>query len=92
MYKTFKENLCQQRGFQDKTTQKISKWELYNVTRNPEEWITYIELLRGDLQKTDVHTDELEIMTHVLSNLQNNTEPPRKFYNLNYKIKTRTLV
>ena len=48
---------------------KFSKYELYEVTRNPEEWITKLELLRGYLQKLDVHIDESEMITHILSNL-----------------------
>ena len=38
-------------------------------TRDPEEWITVIELLRGTLRKLGVINDNVEIMTHILSNL-----------------------
>ena len=31
---------------------KFTKCKLDDVTRNPEEWITELELIRGDLQKT----------------------------------------
>ena len=48
---------------------KISKCKLDDVTRNPEEWITQLELLRGDLRKLDVKIDGSEMMTHILSNL-----------------------
>ena len=34
--------------FQDKTTQEIRKSELDDVTIDPEEWITGIELFRDD--------------------------------------------
>ena len=39
------------RIFQDKTMQEICKSELYDVTRDPECWITELERLRGNLQK-----------------------------------------
>ena len=48
---------------------KFAKFKLYDITRNPEEWVTELDLLRGDLQKLYVHIDNSEIMTHILSNL-----------------------
>ena len=36
---------------------KFAKGELYDVTRNPKKLNTNIEILRGDLQKLDVHID-----------------------------------
>ena len=48
---------------------KISKFELDDVTRDPEDWIAELELLRGDLQKLGFIIDDVEIMTHILSNL-----------------------
>ena len=48
---------------------KLSKSELDNVTRDPEDWITELELLRGDLRKLGVIIDDVEITTHILSNL-----------------------
>ena len=44
---------------------KFFKCELYDVTRNPEEWIT--KILRGVLQKLDVKIDDSEMMTYILS-------------------------
>ena len=41
---------------------KFSKLELYDVTRNPKEWITCLELLRGDLQILDVHIGEISVL------------------------------
>ena len=32
---------------------KPAKYKIYDVTRNPEEWITDLKLLRGDQQKLD---------------------------------------
>ena len=48
---------------------KFYKCELDDVTRNPKEWITDIELLIVDLQNSDVHIDDSEMMTQILSNL-----------------------
>ena len=48
---------------------KFTKCELEVVARNPEEWLTELELLRGYLQKCDVHLDDSKNMTHILSNL-----------------------
>ena len=36
---------------------------------NPEEWITDIELIRRYLQEPEVHINNSEIMTHILSDL-----------------------
>ena len=48
---------------------KFDKCKIYYVTRKHNEWITKIELLRGDLQKLDIQIDNPEIMSHILSNL-----------------------
>ena len=48
---------------------KFTKCELDDVTRDPEYWITELELLREDLRKLGVIIDGAEIMTHILSNL-----------------------
>ena len=48
---------------------KFSKYELYGVTINPKEWITELEIFRGDLQKLNVHIDDSEMISSVLSNL-----------------------
>ena len=50
--------------------------KLDDVTRDPKEWITEIELFRVDLQNLDVHIDDSEMMTHILSNL------PEAYYNI----------
>ena len=36
---------------------EFAKYELDDVTINTEEWITNIELLRGDLQKIEAHIE-----------------------------------
>ena len=48
---------------------KISISNLDVVTRDPKDWITVIELLRGNLRKLGVIIDDVEMMTHTLSNL-----------------------
>ena len=48
---------------------KLAKYELNDITRNPKEWITDIELLRVYLQKLDIHIDDSEMMTHILLEL-----------------------
>ena len=48
---------------------KIARYKLDEVTRNPEELITELELLREDLQKMDIYIDNSEMMTHILFNL-----------------------
>ena len=35
----------------------FAKWELDDVSRNTEKWITELEVLRGDLQTIDVQCD-----------------------------------
>ena len=37
---------------------KFSKCKLYDVTINHKEWITEIEIIRGDLQNMDVKIDD----------------------------------
>ena len=48
---------------------KFAKCELDDVTRDPEEWITDLELFRGYLLKLGVIIDDVEMMTQILSNL-----------------------
>ena len=48
---------------------KIAKSELYDVTRDAEDWISELELLRGDLRKLGVIIDDAKMMTRILSNL-----------------------
>ena len=48
---------------------KFSKSELDDVTRDSEQGIAQLELLRCDLQKLGIIIDDVEMMTHVLSNL-----------------------
>ena len=48
---------------------KFAKIELDDVTRDPEDWIAKLELFRGDLRKLGVIIDNVEMMTHILSNL-----------------------
>ena len=49
--------------------QKNTKGELYDVTRDPEYWITELKQFWGDLPKLGAIINYLEIMTHILSNL-----------------------
>ena len=48
---------------------KFSKIEIDDVTRDPEDLITEIKLLRGDLRKLGVIIDDMEMITQLLSNL-----------------------
>ena len=48
---------------------KFAKTDLYNVTSDPERWIAELELLKGDLRKLGVLIYDMEMMTHILSNL-----------------------
>ena len=56
-------------AFKTRPFRKFSKSKLYYITRNPEEWITELKLLKEYLRKLEVHIDNSEIMTHILSNL-----------------------
>ena len=48
---------------------KSTNIELDGVTRDPKYWITELELFRYDLQTFGVNIDDVEIMTHIMSNL-----------------------
>ena len=48
---------------------QFAECKLDGVTRDPEYWITEIELLRIYLQKLGVIIDDVEMMTHILSNI-----------------------
>ena len=48
---------------------KSAKSVLYDVTRDPEEWISKLELLRGDLRKLGFIIDDVEMVTQIPSNL-----------------------
>ena len=48
---------------------KFSKRELDDVTKDPEDWITKIYLLRDHLQILIIIIDNVEIMIHILSKL-----------------------
>ena len=45
-------------AFKTGVLNKFTKCKLYDVTRNPKEWITELKLLRGDLGKLDVNLDD----------------------------------
>ena len=45
-------------AFETGVLNKFTKCKLYDVTRNPKEWITELKLLRGDLGKLDVNLDD----------------------------------
>ena len=49
--------------------QKNCKSELDDVTRDQEDCITELELLRGNLRKLGVIIDDVKMITHILSNL-----------------------
>ena len=49
--------------------EKIAKIELEDITRDPKEWNTELELLWGDLQELDAKIDDMEIMTYIIPNL-----------------------
>ena len=63
---------------------KFAKSELDDVTREPEDWINKLELLRGNLRKLGVMIDDVEVMTHILSNIPEDYE--NIFQNLEYKL------
>ena len=48
---------------------KYTKRKILNVTRDPEYWITELELLRGELRKLNVNIYDTEMTTHISSNL-----------------------
>ena len=48
---------------------KFTKYKLYDVKINYEEWITELKLLRGYIKKLDVHIDDSEMTTHIILNL-----------------------
>ena len=48
---------------------KSAKSVLYDVTRDPEEWISKLELLRGDLRILGFIIDDVEMVTQIPSNL-----------------------
>ena len=45
---------------------KFAKIELDDVTRDPEDCITELELLRGDLRKLGIIIDGVKMMTHTV--------------------------
>ena len=48
---------------------KFAKSDLDDIKRDPEDWITKLELSRCDLRKLGVIIDDVEMMTHILSKL-----------------------
>ena len=48
---------------------KFAESKLDGVTRDPEDCITKLEFFRGGLWKLGVIIDNVEIMTHLISNL-----------------------
>ena len=48
---------------------KFVESELYDITRDLEDCIAELELLRGDLWKLGFIIDDVEMMTHIISNL-----------------------
>ena len=48
---------------------KIAKNELDDVKRDPKDWINELEMQRGGVLKLGVIIDDVELMTHILSNL-----------------------
>ena len=66
---TIKKTWAKHRGLQDNIIQEIRKRELYDTTRDPEDCITDLELLRVDLRQLGTINHDVEMMTHILSNL-----------------------
>ena len=50
-------------AFKKRLWKKFAKCDLDDVTRDPEDCITQLELLRGDLQRMEVNIDDVEMMT-----------------------------
>ena len=48
---------------------KFTKYELYDVTRKPKEWMTDNKTFMRDLQKLNIHIDDSNMMTQILLNL-----------------------
>ena len=46
---------------------KVTKCELYNLTRDPKNWITKIKILIWDIIKFNFYIDDTEMMTHIQS-------------------------
>ena len=59
---------------------KSTKIELDDVTRDTEEWITVLELLRGNLRKLGDIIDYVENLDHIPSNL------PKEYNNIIKKL------
>ena len=53
---------------------KPSKIGLDYETRNPKDWMTKLELLRGDIQNLNIDIYNREVITHILSNLPESYE------------------
>ena len=48
---------------------KFSRIDLDDISGDPEEWITELELLRVNLPSLGVVIDDVKIMTHIVTNL-----------------------
>ena len=48
---------------------KFAEYELYNIARHPEYCITEQKIYREDLEKLNIHIYNMEMITHILSNL-----------------------
>ena len=57
------------RASKTRLRKKFTKCGLDDVKRDLEDWIADLELLRVDLQKLGIIVDDVEIMTHIMSNL-----------------------
>ena len=62
---------------------KLSKCKLDDVTRDPEDWITELESLRGKIRELRVIIDDTEIITHIMPNL------PEEYENSNENLKDK---
>ena len=47
---------------------KFTNCKLEYIKRYSLDWTNYIKLIRGDLQKMNVHKDDMEMTTHILPN------------------------
>ena len=53
--------------FQDDNLEINPKVKLYDITRDPEDFINYIDILRGKLDKFNIKIYDMEMITHTLN-------------------------
>ena len=72
MIKNLKKIWANHSVFQDNNTKENFWVRIRWHNKILKEWITYIKLLRGDLRNLNVHIDDIEIMTQILSEYYKN--------------------